>query len=439
MNLGTENLNLNKYILFFILIATPLARGSVEGWAVALIHMVTWAAVILYLVERCLKWDWERIRTPLDMPILALLGLALVSTLFSTHRYTSIWSCVLLLDCVLIYYLTINAIRTRSDLRQLIRLIAAVALFLSVLGFFKLIGANPVPWWEYGDSHNSLSSVYVNRNHMAGYLEMAVPLLLGLLLTGISRAQKILIISTVAILFMAHIFTLSRGGWIGMLIGLTFMTLILFAKSTAKNRKLLFGCSIGIFFCFVTIISSTTVVERVKTLEEAEENPTLVGRMRVWGGTINMIRNYPILGSGPGTFTDIFTQYQLPGRKARYEMGHNDYLHFISEVGLGLVGLILWMGVVFFRNGLGKLKNPSRLVRGSTLGAMTGITAILVHSISDFNLHVPANAILFAVLAAIPMAPMPARRVRQSSRIPQRIYGADDERYGGGLEKGKAF
>ena len=274
MNLGTENLPLKseKYILFFILIATPLARGSVEGWAVALIHMVTWAAVILYLVERCLKWDWERIRTPLDMPLLALLGLALVSTLFSTHRHTSIWSWVLLLDCVLIYYLTINAIRTRSDLRQLIGLIASVALFLSVLGFFKLIGANPVLWWEYGNSHNSLTSVYVNRNHMAGYLKMAVPLLLGLLVTGISRAQKILIISTVAILFMAHIFTLSRGGWFCMLIGLTFMTLILFAKSIAKNRKLLFWCSIGIFFCFITIISSTIVVKTGQNAGRGEEH-----------------------------------------------------------------------------------------------------------------------------------------------------------------------
>lgn len=53
------------------------------------------------------------------------------------------------------------------------------------------------------------------------------------------------------------------------------------------------------------------------------------------------------------------------------------------------------------------MQNPSRLVRGITIGAMTGITAILVHSISDFNLHIPANAILFTVLAALIAAPLP--------------------------------
>ena len=65
------------------------------------------------------------------------------------------------------------------------------------------------------------------------------------------------------------------------------------------------------------------------------------------------------------------------------------------------------MIIALYRKGFRKLKNPSRLVRGITLGAMSGITAILVHSISDFNLHIPANALLFTILAAIVVAPLP--------------------------------
>ena len=65
------------------------------------------------------------------------------------------------------------------------------------------------------------------------------------------------------------------------------------------------------------------------------------------------------------------------------------------------------MIIALYRKGFRKLKNPSRLVRGITLGAMSGITAILVHSISDFNLHIPANALLFAILAALVVAPLP--------------------------------
>jgi O-antigen ligase len=88
-------------------------------------------------------------------------------------------------------------------------------------------------------------------------------------------------------------------------------------------------------------------------------------------------------------------------------MAHNDYLHFTSEVGLPLIAVMVWMIIALYRKGFIKLKNPSRLVRGITLGALSGITAILVHSISDFNLHIPANALLFTVLGALVVAPLP--------------------------------
>ena len=72
-----------------------------------------------------------------------------------------------------------------------------------------------------------------------------------------------------------------------------------------------------------------------------------------------------------------------------------------------LCPIVVWMIIVLYRKGFTKLKNPSRLVRGITLGAMSGITAILIHSISDFNLHIPANALLFTILAAVVVAPLP--------------------------------
>ena len=65
------------------------------------------------------------------------------------------------------------------------------------------------------------------------------------------------------------------------------------------------------------------------------------------------------------------------------------------------------MIIALYRKGFKKLKNPSRLVRGITLGAMSGISAILFHSVADFNLHIPANALLFAILAALVVAPLP--------------------------------
>jgi len=142
-----------------------------------------------------------------------------------------------------------------------------------------------------------------------------------------------------------------------------------------------------------------------------------LARITVWGGIVEMIKDYPLLGTGPGTFSIVYTQYQPAGFDYRYFMGHNDYLHFTSETGLPLIAVMIWMIVALFVKGFKKLNNPSRLVRGITLGAMSGITAILVHSIFDFNLHIPANAILFTVLAALVASPLPTDNTSKTLSI----------------------
>jgi hypothetical protein len=87
-----------RYALYALLIFTPLARASVQGWAICVIHMVTIIALTAFLLEMNWNWNWKWISTPLDKPILYLLLLCLLSTVFSMHRYTSIWYFILLFN-----------------------------------------------------------------------------------------------------------------------------------------------------------------------------------------------------------------------------------------------------------------------------------------------------------------------------------------------------
>jgi O-antigen ligase len=399
-----------KVSIYALLIFTPLARGSVQGWAVSVIHLVTLIALTAFLLEKSLAWNWKWINTPLDKPILCLFLLCFLSSIFSLHRYTSIWSLILLLNYLTIYYLVIHTVRTRAQFRQLIYIIIGVATFLSIFGLFKWIGANPFLWWKYPDlkySADFLSATYGNHNHLAGYMEMAIPLLLGLSLIGFRRGKLLFLIFLTFLMLTALILSLSRGGWIGSLIGLVFMALALITDRHFRNKRLIAALTGGFVAVAFIVLASTLVVERIRTLEQKKEIPNLSARVTVWKGVVEMIQDHPLLGTGPGTFAAVFTQYQPPGFACRYFMAHNDYLHITSETGLPIIAIVVWMIIALYRKGFKNLKNPSRLVRGITVGAMSGITAILVHSISDFNLHIPANALLFTVLAALVAAPLP--------------------------------
>jgi len=271
--------------------------------------------------------------------------------------------------------------------------------------------ANPFPWWEYPDADYGvrLTSTFGCPNHLAGYMEMAILLILGLFLLGFRGGKLILITYLTILLISTIILSLSRGGWIGSLIGLSFMSFALLTSPYFQRKRLVMALIGGSLAVALIILASTPVVERVRTALQKGEETSFHSRMVMWGGIVEMIGEYPMLGIGPGTFSFIFTQYQPPGLKSHFTMAHNDYLHFTSEVGLPLIAIVVWMIIALYRKGFRKLKNPSRLVRGITLGAMSGITAILVHSISDFNLHIPANALLFTVLGALVVAPLPKR------------------------------
>jgi O-antigen ligase len=396
-----------RLCLYALLIITPLAVGSAPTWAMMVIHIITLIALASYIIEKIVCWQWQWTRTPLDLPLATLLMVVVLSTIFSTDRFTSIWSSTLLATYVAVFYLTIHSISTRRQLRQILRTIVFMACFLSLFGLIKKAGANPFPWWDYDlglEPEMAISSsTFGNPNHYAGYLAMALPVCLAMFLMGLNKSQTILTGMITLLISVALVFTLARGGWISSIFGVAFMGVIFFfsLKRNPISKKVLLIIGGGLFLIGVVFLFSTPVVEEAVTLKQATEDANLQQRILVWRHTVQMISDYPLLGSGPGTYATIFTQYQPPGILSRYYMAHNDYLHFVSETGLPVLVIIGWLTIVVYSFGLKKLAHPSRLVRASTLGALSGISAILLYSVSDFNLHIPANAVLFSVLAGI--------------------------------------
>jgi O-antigen ligase len=409
-----------RMMLYVLLVFAPLARGSVQDWAVTLIHIITVVALTLWglHVIRNRRWIW--IATPMDMPFILLLALTALSSVFAVYRPDSLWALALLVNDVAVFYLVIYTANDRRHLMQLIYVIIGIAVFLSVFGLIKKFGVNPFPWWEYDIGHGNLASTYGNRNHFAGYLEMAIPLLTGMLLADLKPAIRSFLLYLLALLLTTQILTLSRGGWAGTATALLFMAVMLMTNRYFRRKKRL-AIFIGtLLFVSVVVFFNTSVVERIRTLTETAQDVSMDGRIIAWRGCLNMIAQHPLLGVGPGNFSLAFTRFQPPGFNLRYDYAHNDYLQMVSEDGLFVIFVMVWMWIAVFRKGFAKLKSPSRLVRGTALGAMSGIVAITVHSFGDFNLCIPANALLFTVLAAIVAVPVHQNeRNRRNSYAPE--------------------
>ena len=116
---------------------------------------------------------------------------------------------------------------------------------------------------------------------------------------------------------------------------------------------------------------------------------------------LHLVAGYPLFGAGLGSFASLFAQYQTGVVDSSFKYAHNDYVQLVSE--LGIVGTILLAGWVYFA-----LSGAIRTTRHEwpgrrllALGCVGGIAASTVLSLSDFNLYVPANALIVVWLVAV--------------------------------------
>jgi O-antigen ligase len=119
-----------------------------------------------------------------------------------------------------------------------------------------------------------------------------------------------------------------------------------------------------------------------------------------------MFRSRPILGWGLGTFPTVYPQFRSFYTNFFVNEAHNDYLQLLAEMGVLGFAVMLWFVIVAYRKALPKIGNWMSDVSGAvTLACTLGFTGILVHSLVDFNLQIPANAALFYVFCTVAAAP----------------------------------
>ena len=251
---------------------------------------------------------------------------------------------------------------------------------------------------------------FINPDHFSAYLGMIIPLSLGFLLAPSPNSdirhttydRRPLLFFSILMTSAALFFTMSRGGMFSFIAALVFIAILASTRRSVQNKKWIILAIAVFIILIIAWLGATPVVERILSFKAEIASRYFGGRLPIWQGTIGIIKDNPIFGTGLGTFNYIFPKYQPVGIIAKhYTYAHSDILELLSEVGIVGFALFmlcgLWSMVYLFRR-YSQRHDP--WVVGMSLCVFGSLASIFIHSFTDFNLHIPANALLLTVILA---------------------------------------
>jgi O-antigen ligase len=199
-----------------------------------------------------------------------------------------------------------------------------------------------------------------------------------------------------ATLFM----TFSRGGIIAFAVSSLFFTGITWRRRTLQSKTALLSLLTAVIFATIVLAAWDRLEERFADLDEDH-----ISRQAVWEDSLGIMGDYPIFGTGLGTFENAYLRYQTTMPVSLFDHAHNDYVELITDTGAVGFLIVIGMALLFFRMNFKRWKHKHGMY-GKCIGAggMSSLIAIATHSFTDFNLHIPANALLLAVIAGLTWA-----------------------------------
>ena len=453
------------YGLLLLLAWAPLPLGSNRTWAWAILVVgacllaMAWltgyllgrfnltdafrrarwalAAGALWLLYLGLQFtplpaDWIQILSPRAHEAHALaagvLGHPLAATLtlsVDPHATRDFWLRSLAYGCV--FCLTLLLVDSPRRLELLLKTLVISgtlqALYASVMllsgieyGFFikKFVG------------QGNATGTFVNRNHLAGYLNLCLAAGIGLMLSKLggeaihSWRQRVRSIARLLlgektrlriyliVMVIGLVLTRSRMGNTAFFAATLIVGAIgLLLMRNAPRSTLLFLTSLVVLDLLIigTWFGVDQVAKRIQQTEVTTnmDNPLPTEhRDEVDRQALDYVQDFWLTGSGGGSFYVTFPAYSSRGIVGFYDHAHNDYAQLLAEtgiIGLGLcvliVGLAAWQALLSLR----RRNNP--LMRGTAFGVALAICWLAIHSTVDFNMQIPANALTMTVILAL--------------------------------------
>jgi putative inorganic carbon (HCO3(-)) transporter len=353
--------------------------------------------------------------TPIHLLVLLYWGIATVATALSPVKVAAATGLVKLTLYLLLFALMARVLRSPRFRSWIITLFLHIALIVSVYGLRQwFFGAKALATWVDPTSTSAkLTRVYSylgNPNLLAGYLVPAVALSLAAIFAWQRLLPRLLAVTMFIVNSACLVLTYSRGGWIGFVISIfAFLVLLVYWYSVQLPSKwrpwampVLLGGSAGVIALAVLFVEP--VRDRVASIFVGREDSSNNFRMNVWSAVLEMIRDRPILGIGPGNnaFNKIYPLYQRPRYTAL--SAYSVFLEIAVETGFIGALCFLWLLIVTFNQGvqqLGRLRMLANPDGFWLMGAIAAIAGILSHGLVDTVWYRPEVSTLWWLMVAI--------------------------------------
>jgi O-antigen ligase len=335
---------------------------------------------------------------------------------------------VVALIALSLYLLGLPALLGPRAVRKLPGALAVIAVPLALYGIYTREHNNGLIygfWQPLDGGGGNMFGPFINRNHFGGWMLMTLGLLIGsffgrlegalrerghpagrrLAWLSSSSANALLVTGAVVILGVVAIFwALSRSSIISLAVAVT-----LFAWLATRRRRL--GAtrgSLAVVSLGASLVAGMAWRGPDRVVAWFQDDRNLLGRFDAWRDAWDVIQAFPLFGTGLNTFGDAMLFYQKRNPGFHMAQAHNDYVQLAAEGGLLIVVPAVIATAVLARAMMQNLRAARPESRGYWIraGASIGIAAVAIQEVVEFSLQIPVNALLFATLAAVVLAPI---------------------------------
>lgn len=354
-----------------------------------------------------------------------------ISPTLSVVPYSTSISALLFAAYACLFYGLVRLLLDRDKMVLVLKVLLTTGIGITIYGMLeKWSGHNHILWWEneyFGANRFRMFGTFINPNHFGLYLEMIFGLGLGWLYALHRPAQKdlgagvwkrfkkmvveqetgeelwqkqVLLLFLLALVLCVLVLTGSRGALFSCLLGMCVFFWALSRKSEQKRGGLILGLIIVLTLFFAIRAGIMPVWNRLNRL--TLENVVQHRRVKHNLAALKLWADYPLLGSGMGTFEELYPAYQVKTDSRLRKYLHCDWLQMATEAGS--IGFVLVLGgyvvlVVYLWRGV--QQRQDRLAVGLGLGALFALVSVGAHSLMDFGLRMPGNVWTLAAVAAL--------------------------------------